>query len=274
VPRAPVNGFPMHYQQAGSGADVVMVHGLLSNLAFWYLSVVPELLEDFRVTVYDLRGHGLSGMPPRGYRTADLADDLDALLDHLEIERAHIVGHSFGGAVALHYAALHPERVHSLTAADAHVPSLQTSFTRRGTLQFRRAAARLARDGIGVPADTPRVAFAFFEELARHPRRGHAPLEWTQYFPGQERWTRLMRSTTARRELGDRGLTPERILSINRPTLAICGEHSGYLPTLRALERLLTDCRRVIVSGSGHFFPLVQPEVLAREIRRLAVGRE
>jgi pimeloyl-ACP methyl ester carboxylesterase len=264
----------MHYQQAGPdrGPQLVLVHGLFSNLAFWYLGAVPRLAQDFRVTAYDLRGHGRSEMPRRGYRTADLAADLTGLLDHLGSERAHVVGHSFGGAVALHFAALHPERVLSVTQADAQIPSLQPALPPRGALPYRRAVARLARDGIAVPPQAPRVAYGFFEELARLRGRSRAALGWSPDSRVQEQWARLMATTSARRELGDAGLTAERISSVERPTLAIFGERSWCMPTLYELERLLRDCRSVVLRGVGHYFPLLQPDRFARELRRFALG--
>ena len=127
MPKAAINGFDVHYQQMGQGADVVLLHGLFASLAFWYFSVMPGLAKSFRVTAYDLRGHGYTDIPNAGYTSSDMANDLHALLDHLQIERAHLVGHSFGGAVALQYTLIHPERVHSLTLADAWVPGLQAA---------------------------------------------------------------------------------------------------------------------------------------------------
>src|SRR5687768_18123779 len=99
----------------GEGGDTVMIHGLFASLAFWYLSVMPGLAGRRRVTAYDLRGHGYSDVAESGYTSAEMADDLDALLDQLGIQRAHLIAHSFGGAVALQYALLHPECVLSLT---------------------------------------------------------------------------------------------------------------------------------------------------------------
>ena len=84
MPKAKINGLTVHYQQMGLGPDLVMIHGLFANLAFWYLSVLPALARNFRVTVYDLRGHGYSDMPQRGYTSFDMAADLHALLDTWE----------------------------------------------------------------------------------------------------------------------------------------------------------------------------------------------
>ena len=63
--------------------------------------MIPSLARDYHVTAYDLRGHGRSGMPPAGYGTSDMACDLHSLLDRLDTSQIHLVGHSYGGAVAL-----------------------------------------------------------------------------------------------------------------------------------------------------------------------------
>ncbi|MFL5542204.1 MAG: alpha/beta fold hydrolase, partial [Longimicrobiaceae bacterium] len=122
MPRALVGGVHLHYAQTGRGPDLVMVHGLGANLAFWGLRIAPLLAREFRVTSYDLRGHGRSAAPPAGYTCADMAGDLLGLMEHLELAPAHLVGHSFGGGVALLAAALRPERVRTLVLADAIVP--------------------------------------------------------------------------------------------------------------------------------------------------------
>src|SRR5688572_7791222 len=104
-----LNGVTIHYRRIpAEGADLVLVHGLATSLTFWYTRIVPLFARDHCVTVYDLRGHGHSEMPSSGYTTADMAEDLHELLQHLDVRQAHLVGHSYGGAVALHYAILHP----------------------------------------------------------------------------------------------------------------------------------------------------------------------
>ena len=64
-----VNGVKLNYIRTGDGSDVVLVHGLASSLAFWYSGMVLRLRHHYRVTAYDLRGHGYSSMPPTATRT-------------------------------------------------------------------------------------------------------------------------------------------------------------------------------------------------------------
>jgi pimeloyl-ACP methyl ester carboxylesterase len=108
MPVTDVDGVGIHFQQMGDGPDVVMIHGMATNLAFWWLSMVLAARSGFRVTALDLRGHGHSSVPATGYTVPDLAGDVVGLMDAAGIERAHLVGHSLGGEVALLIAASQP----------------------------------------------------------------------------------------------------------------------------------------------------------------------
>src|ERR1700691_2238393 len=101
--KALVNGIHLHYQQFGEGSPIVMIHGITGNWPIWHLEIVPALMSGYRITTYDLRGHGYSDVPPTAYTTADHASDLRQLLDNLGIQRAHVMGHSFGADIALHF---------------------------------------------------------------------------------------------------------------------------------------------------------------------------
>src|SRR6187431_113384 len=119
MPEVTVNGATLSYAQlmppdGQFDGDVVMVHGLATNMAFWYFPYAVNLAERYRVTLFDLRGHARSTMTNSGYTPTALGSDLEGLLEHLRIDWAHLVAHSFGGVVALSYAAKRPERVASL----------------------------------------------------------------------------------------------------------------------------------------------------------------
>ena len=124
MPKVSVNGFGLHYWQLGQGPDLVMLHGLNGNLAVWHLELAPRLRSEYRITTYDLRGHGRSEMPPAGYTTEDMAKDLRGLLDALQIPTAHLVGHSMGADIALHFALLYPDRVRRMVLIEPGIPAL------------------------------------------------------------------------------------------------------------------------------------------------------
>src|SRR5689334_20621076 len=107
MPKIDLHGRKFHVQQAGEGPDVVLIHGVTGDLSIWFLCrAVTELAAGHRVTAYDLRGHGYSDVPADGYTSADHAADLFALMDAIGARTARLVGHSFGGVIAAHAAAL------------------------------------------------------------------------------------------------------------------------------------------------------------------------
>ncbi len=246
---ASIRGVNIHYQRAGVGPDLVLVHGLAANLAFWYLGVFPALRPAFRVTAYDLRGHGCSEMVPFAYTSKDMAGDLAGLLDHLGVERAHVVGHSFGAAVALHFAVLCPRRVTSLILADPWVPALLPAIAD----ELAPPRAQLLPGGLEL------------EGLARVHHRGTAIRNGGET---ARNWRTLLATTTARRDVeAVAGLTVERMRSVQAPTLAVFGARSRFLPGGRLLEQTIPDCTVCVVPEAGHFHPLVKPRVFARHVR-------
>jgi 3-oxoadipate enol-lactonase len=113
--RLQVPGGEVVYDTAGSGDAVVFLHGGFMDRSAWdkQFSVFAK---QFRVVRYDIRPFGESSPPQKAYSTSD---DLRRLLDHLKITRAHLIGHSFGGGVALDFALEHPSRVASLVLVGA-----------------------------------------------------------------------------------------------------------------------------------------------------------
>ena len=278
MPKIQSNGVELHCQQMGeSGEDAVMIHGLFASLAFWYLSVMPGLAGRHRVTAYDLRGHGYSDVSASGYTSADMARDLEGLLDQLGIQRAHLIAHSFGGAVALQYAVLHPERVLSLTLADVWVPAFQPQPLTWNSASWREAAVNIGNLG-DQPEAAPRLAQDAYDEWLRLQGRTAAGgydawiesalfSQWNSDSRVAKRWFQLVRTTSAVPEICEAaGLTPDRLQTIGCPKLAIFGEHSGCLPTLRGLEENLPACRTVMVENVGHLHPIIRPDVFLHHV--------
>jgi 3-oxoadipate enol-lactonase len=125
MPRIALSKYEAHYQQVGQGPDVVLIHGFTSNMAMWVFGGIANSLKDrFRVTSYDLRGHGVSSAPPTGYTSDILADDLAELHEALQLQPAYIVGHSLGGVVGMHAAVRHPARIAGNILSDTYFPGL------------------------------------------------------------------------------------------------------------------------------------------------------
>jgi pimeloyl-ACP methyl ester carboxylesterase len=111
-------GVSIAYLVAGKGEPVVLIHGLYSSAGInWELPGTVNLLaQRYQVIALDLRGHGRSGKPrEEDAYGPQMAEDVIRLMDHLKIEKAHIVGYSLGGMIALNVIANHPDRVLSGT---------------------------------------------------------------------------------------------------------------------------------------------------------------
>jgi len=101
----------------GVGAPIVLLHGLASSLRIWDF-VAPILAERFRVVAVDQRGHGLSSKPDDGYGFEEVGADLAALVELIGLERPVVVGHSWGGSVAVRFGTDHPEMARGLALVD------------------------------------------------------------------------------------------------------------------------------------------------------------
>lgn len=106
------------YSVAGNGEALVLIHGVGMNRRVW-ASQVEALQAHFRVITYDMLGHGSSRLPAISPQLDEYAAQLLSLLNHLEIETAHVVGHSMGSLIALEFALRYPARVSSVTALNA-----------------------------------------------------------------------------------------------------------------------------------------------------------
>lgn len=109
------NGVKIRYVTAGKGEAVVLIHGWMSDSGMWGQLDTNPAAKEFQLIALDLRGHGKSDKPHDAAKyDAEVAEDVIRLLDHLKIEKAHLVGYSSGSFVAGKVAATHPERVRSV----------------------------------------------------------------------------------------------------------------------------------------------------------------
>jgi len=260
------NGVRIHYQQLGEGPDLVMVHGLTGNLAVWHLRIVPELTEHFRVLTYDLRGHGHSDTPPSGYAPDDMADDLLALLDALEIERPLIAGHSYGADIALYHALRHPERVREVIAIESALPALEDSRRHDGWVGWSYWARALEQAGHPVPAEKRSDMRYMIRATIDLPKQW-GPLKGLPRNP--KPLLKLLEETTLPEDYRHVGtLTLERVGEIGTPVVLIYTERSAFIHSYEYLLAHLPNAHGVLLPATewGHFGPMEQPELVAREI--------
>lgn len=230
------------------GPPVVLVHGLLvGNLAGWFFTVAPELAETRPVILYDLRGHGLSERPPTGYDVATLAEDLSALTEDTPGPLT-LVGHSYGGLVALHLARTRPERVERLALLEAPLPPSRAS-------EFDAFLERSPEEMLEALPDSAKAL------MGR--RRGHRLL---RTIGGLVNETTLLEDLRAERDVPDAELA-----RVAQPALCLYGTRSACAPVADRLERTLPDAE-VVRLDAGHYLHLDQPEAVARHLKRFVVS--
>jgi pimeloyl-ACP methyl ester carboxylesterase len=258
LPKANVNGITFHYQQSGKGPDVILIHGLTGDLSHWYFRFIPSLSKRYRVTAYDLRGHGLSDISSTGYNSSRMAEDLNALMDHLGIDEAFLVGHSYGGVIAMAFAAEWPQKTRGITIYDTGFPALRRLRDMKDWADWDKWGQQLSRYGI-----TPDIDFDNLEPIIE--RFLNIPLPFGLR-KGRKRKNprlhRLVKETTAIKEFQEvADLTEERLLSVSNPVLAIYGTSSPVAEVGEYLAENLKNCRLEYAENERHLFVLKNPEV-------------
>jgi pimeloyl-ACP methyl ester carboxylesterase len=247
-----------------------LIHGVTGDLSIWFLCrAMTELSTRFRVTAYDLRGHGYSAVPESGYTSADHAADLFALMDELEIGQrgsgpAQVVGHSFGGVIALHAAALAPERFASVVLSDPYFPALRhlEDVSRWSHWQSFRQEALEA--GVTLSDEHWYDLGRFFDQVVHLDDEGLRKFRQAVGLPSLNRLLRLGRTTCGNDSKVEAGLTAGMIRRMDLPALALYGEFSPFLATAQYLVEHLPRCRSAIVPGAKHRAPEENPDGFLR----------
>ncbi|NUR44164.1 MAG: alpha/beta fold hydrolase [Streptomyces sp.] len=253
MPQLEVDGAALTYDDEGprdgEGVPLVFVHGWTANRHRWDHQLA-HFAEKRRVIRLDLRGHGESG--GAGVRTiAELADDVLALLDHLEIEWCVLVGHSMGGMIAQTITLAHPDRVERLVLVNSI-----------GRMTYSRGRGLL----LGVSTLVP---FKLF--VATNIQRAFAP-----GYPRDEIRAYVKASADTPREVvmtlygAMRAFDVlDRVGEIDVPTLMIHGYHDIQLP-VRQMLRMAKAYRdaEVRILDAGHELPVEKPEELTRALDR------
>lgn len=261
MPRLDVNGLNLHVQQAGAGPDVVLIHGVTGDLSIWFLcKAMTELSATHRVTAFDLRGHGYSDVPPDGYTSADHAADVFALMDRIGAGRARLVGHSFGGVIAAHAAALEPGRVEAVVLSDPYFPALRhlEDASKWGHWQSFRAEA--AEAGVMLSDEFWYDLDKFFDQVVHLDAEAMLKFRHAVGLPAMNRLLRLGRTTCGADAKAVAGLTEGLIRGIRAPALAVYGEGSPFLATMHYLAEHLPECRTAVIPGAKHRAPEENPE--------------
>lgn len=248
----------IHYERHGAGFPVVFIAGLGGQGSAWQRQVAPFAAR-YTVLLHDHRGTGGSSRSLIDYSIAKLASDVVGLMDALAIERAHVVGHSTGGAIAQSIALDHPNRVAKLALVSTFAKS---DPVLRTALELRRDILR----AMGPEAYLRTTPFFIYPSwwLAENPAvlEGYAQ-RGAASFPGVEIMSRKIEAVLA----FDRSAELSRI---RHPTLVVAADNDALVAPLHGeeLARLIPNARLALLARGGH----TCKQTIADEFNRLLLG--
>ncbi len=232
MPSVKLNGIDLYYETHGQGPAIVLAHGGGgSHLSWW--QQVPVLSRTHQCVTFDHRGFGLSREADGGPGAGGFVEDLRALLDHLGIERAALVGQSMGGWTVLGFAATYPKRTHALVLCDT-------------TAGMDDADVRAEQDRIAQRAAAGLIPKAFAPDFAeREPALHFLYSEINQ-----------LNNLPPKLLAGLFGLrfSPDPLVKHRIPTLLVWGDQDLLIPasTMELMKRRVPHARTAMVPGAGH----------------------
>jgi pimeloyl-ACP methyl ester carboxylesterase len=252
---AEVNGTRLYFETAGRGAPLVLIHGSGLDCRMWE----PQFRvfsERFQVIRYDLRGHGRSAVPGREPYVHAL--DLEALLDHLGVARAHLVGLSRGGATAISFAILNPGSVLGLVLVDSR-PEGWSGSPALG--EHLRAVVSAARSG---DMDAARRLWRDHPLFAPAMRRPEVAARLEEVISGYSGWHWVNDDPARRPE----PLPVQRLGEVLAPTLIVVGELDvpDFHEIAETMRREIPRAAKVVISGAGHLPNMEEPDRFNLEV--------
>lgn len=264
MPTVDAAGTELHFVRAGEGEPMLLIQGMSATHATWGRPFLGELEPHFDCVVFDNRGMGHSGRAELPFTIADLAADTAALLDALEVERAHVVGISMGGMIAQELALAHPERIRTLTLGATYCGGSGGSLMAPEDLELL---------GIAMASGEREQVFRAMWEINLSPgfreddSRFAAFAEMATALPApQPVILQQMRACGAHD-------TSDRLGRLSVPTLVIHGDEDRLLGPNNGREiASLIPTRLEMLEGVGHMFWWEQPERSAELIREHALA--
>jgi pimeloyl-ACP methyl ester carboxylesterase len=252
----PGAGITLHVEEYGpaDAPPVLFLHGLGWDRTLWQ-AMLPAFTGRYRVLVGDTRGHGLSDKPEGPYSISLFADDWDAAITALGLERPAVVGFSQGGMIAQELAARNPGRFACLVLA-ACAPRAAASG--REKMLARVEAAR--RDGAAASARVAGQSIFHPDFLAARPEYFEAFVAWRAAMPLQP----ILDATTA----GFGFDACDRLAAVTAPSLIIASTDDGLTekPNVEMLHACLPGSGFVEIPGAGHMLPVEMPEAFAKAV--------
>ena len=256
---ADVNGTRLYYEVEGAGPPLVLIHGFTLDTRMWD-SQFKVFARRYQTIRYDVRGHGRSADP-----VADEAyshsDDLIALLHHLDLERAHVLGLSLGGMIAIDFVLTYPSAVDSLIAVDTSGLG-GFPFPADISETLGQISATAAEMGVDAAREVW-LGTEWFAPASERPDVNSAVLDIVDDYRG---WHWFNRNPLQRPDPP----AVERLDSITAPTLVIVGDRdTPYNQEVAdTLEEGIPNSRKMVIKGAGHMPNMEAPEAFNEAVMK------
>jgi pimeloyl-ACP methyl ester carboxylesterase len=243
------NGVKIHYVVEGKGEPVLLIHGFTSSIDPQWRGpgIIKELADDYQVIALDNRGHGKSDKPhdPKQYGT-EMVEDAVRLLDHLKIDKAHVVGYSMGGTIACKLLVTHPERLLTATLGGS-------GGIREGAVPARYSVlAESLEQGKGfgplIEALTP----------AGRPKLTDEQIKVVNERLSAANDTKALAAVI--RGMKDLAVSDDQLKANKVPTLALIGEIDPLKKGVDELKGRLANLDVVVIDGADHITAFIRPE--------------
>jgi pimeloyl-ACP methyl ester carboxylesterase len=251
VPTEVLNGFEVAYDVSGDGPAVLFTHGYQASAAMW----APQrqgLADAYTVITWDIRGHGASGIDddPSLYSQELMLDDMRALLDHLGIDRAVLVGHSLGGFASLRFYLAHPDRVSGLVLFGSGPGFRDPDARQKWNDMADRFAGSVEAKGLEILKRAGR-------EVSEAKHRSATALGHAARGILKQHDSKVM----------------DAIGTISAPTLVVVGtEDKQFIGSSEYMAKKIPGARLEMIDGAAHAANMEQPDAFNRALRSFLDG--
>ena len=269
-----INGAEFYYKVIGEGKSLVFLHGGPGMFHDYFLPHVESLAKDYKLIFYDQRASGRSSndVPPDSVSLESFVQDLDGIRDFFGMDKVNLLGHSWGGLLAIHYALAFPDRLDGIILVDSAPPNSVLDTLNRKTREERRTEAdnKLIQEIMGSEA---------FQKLESQAiTRYFQVSEKVKFFDpdlisrmkidlDEGRIQKLMWVGQLMNPYLDEYDIAEELSSVSCPTLIIHGDYDTIpLESSEIIHRRVKNSKLVVVKDCGHFPFIEAPEVFLREV--------
>ncbi len=235
------NGTRLHYIDEGKGEPVILIHGFAMNIDnTWRISgIIRALSNDYRVVAIDVRGHGLSAKPyeSRQYGV-EMAQDVVRLMNHLNLDKANVVGHSMGAYITLKLLATYPDRLISATQCSA------------GWLRLSDEDREI-QDALATSLESRSDFRPLFVMLYPEDQKIARLLMWPlQQYLAATNDTKALAAVI--RSIDDLEVAEEELRKNTVPTLSVVGSRDPFRIQVERMTGVMNNHRAIIIDGANH----------------------